>query len=54
MEYVLCIKSNPAHNIFRIKADSYEEAIKKFIAMKQMSEKEFNKLFIVAEVPKND
>ena len=53
MEYVLCIKSNPVHNIFRIQADSYHEAVKKFTAMKQMSEKEFSKLFIVVAVPKS-
>ena len=49
MEYALCIKSNPKEVIFRIKSRSFEDAKKKFIHMKQMSEDQFDKIFIVVE-----
>jgi|21_taG_2_1085346.scaffolds.fasta_scaffold00784_12 hypothetical protein len=50
MPYALCIKAKPTEIVFRINASSLEEARKKFIGMKQMTETEFNKIFMVVEV----
>ncbi len=50
MKYALCIKSKPAEVIFKIAANSLEEAKQKFIAMKQMSEEDFNKIFMVIKL----
>tara|TARA_R110000744_G_scaffold68364_1_gene139086 strand:- start:596 stop:757 length:162 start_codon:yes stop_codon:yes gene_type:complete len=45
--YALILKSNSTDIVFKIEATSLPEAKAKFIAMKQMSEEEFNKIFIV-------
>ena len=51
MEYALCIRSNVAESVFRIKAKSMVEAREKFIHMKQMTAEQFDKIFIVVEIP---
>jgi len=51
MQYALCIRNDVKESVFRIQARSMKEARKKFIHMKQMTEEQFNKLFIVVEIP---
>ena len=47
-EYAMLIKSGNGL-VFKTKANSLEEAKEYFRQLKQMSEEEFNKLFIVSE-----
>ena len=57
MTYALCIKNNPKvieikdNIVFKINADSLQEAREKFIGMKQMEESQFDEIFIVVEMP---
>ena len=52
-EYAMSIK-NGSDIVFKTKANSLEEAKEYFRKLKQMSKKDFNKLFVVIENKNNN
>ena len=48
-EYAMSIKTGKNDVVFKTQSNSLEEAKEYFRKLKQMSEKDFNKLFIVTE-----
>ena len=50
MQYGLCIRKSLKEFVFKIQAGSLEEARNQFIRMKQMTEEQFDEIFIVVEV----
>ncbi len=51
-EYAMSIKTGKNDVVFKTQSNSLEEAKEYFRKLKQMSEKDFNKLFIVTETKK--
>jgi hypothetical protein len=51
-EYAMSIKTGKNDIVFKTQSNSLEEAKEYFRKLKQMSEKDFNKIFLVTETKK--